>query len=256
MLVTNKKPSEGIEIHPPFVETRREGIEEFRRYHEDRHVLKIWVEVEAVASDVVRIVVPLPPPNADSGKAVSGQDLHKPVESTARHDLVMTGVVANPPTLDPQKPHQPAGKQMNPNAFGKQNAINADSEQHCDQTEGEESDVPFLVEEAHFGELVDELSVVLGDLGDGVVSEIVAGEELVEILPGFSGVVGDEGIGGVLASEVKQWMLAAGVGVGPVGDIVDLSLDGDPEISWLLVLPELFLRNVLPWLCHWSYTEI
>lgn len=218
-------------------------------------MLEIRVEVEAVAGEVVSVVVPLPPRNADSGEAVSGQDLRKAVESTARHDLVMTGIMANPAALDPQKPHQPAGEQMNPDTLRPHNAINADGEHHCDGTEGEENAVSFLLEKPHLGELVDQLSVVLGDLGGRVVSEIIPSEELVQILPGFSRVVSDEGVGGVLAGEVEQWKLAAGVVVGPLGDIVDLSLDGDPQISWRPVLPELFLGNVLPrrWLRHWRH---
>lgn len=83
----------------------------------------------------------------------------------------------------------------------------------------------FLVEEAELGELGHELSVVLGDLGDGVVLEVEAIEEGVEVAPGGGGMEGDEGVGDVLTREGKEGEGAARVGFGPIGDVVDLALD-------------------------------
>lgn len=91
---------------------------------------------------------------------------------------------------------------MQQNPFTVKNAVNASCKHYCDGTHGDEKAVAFLVEEAHFGELVGELSVVLGHLGDRVVLQVEAVEEFVEELEGDAAVEGDECVGGVLAGEV------------------------------------------------------
>lgn len=81
-------------------------MKEFRGYHEEGHVLQIGIEIEAVAGDVVGIVVPLPPSDADPGQTVPGQDLGYSVEPFRGHDLVVARIVAQPSTLNPDKSHQ------------------------------------------------------------------------------------------------------------------------------------------------------
>ena len=58
-----------------------------------------------------------------------------------------------------------------------------------------------------------------------VVSDVVAGEEAVEAVPGGSGVERGERVGYVLADEVEDDRVASGVGVDPIGDVVDFALD-------------------------------
>lgn len=105
---------------------------------------------------------------------------------------------------------------MHARAVGEQDTGNTGAEHNDDEGEQYEGDVSLLFKEAHFGELGEEGTVVAGDIGDGVVFEVVAGEEVVEVAVGGVGVKGEECIGDVLAGEVEEWLLAAGMVEGPL----------------------------------------
>ena len=103
MLITNQKPREGLEIHLSFIESGSEGVEKARGDDEEGQMLEIGVEVEAVACNVVGVVVPLPPADADSGEDIAGENLDCSVEAGVEHDIVMAGVVAYPAALNPEE---------------------------------------------------------------------------------------------------------------------------------------------------------
>ena len=86
----------------------------------------------------------------------------------------------------------------------------------------------FVFEEAEFAKLRGHAAVITGDLRDLEVSDVVAGEEVVEVVPRGSGVERDERVGYVLADEVEDHRVASGVGFDPIGDVVDFALDRDP----------------------------
>ncbi|KAG6394929.1 hypothetical protein SASPL_145520 [Salvia splendens] len=92
---------------------------------------------QAVAGNVVRVVVALPPRDADSGEAVAGEDLDKSIGVPCKHDLVMAGVVAEPAALDPQKPHGAASEGVEECAVAENDDVEAEGEEHCDGVEGE-----------------------------------------------------------------------------------------------------------------------
>lgn len=243
VLVADEEPGHRVEVHPPLVEAGCQGAEEARGDDEEGHVLEVGVVVEAVAGNVVRIVVPLPPANADARQAVPSEDLGKAVEGGIGHDLVVARVVAEPAGLDPDEAHQAAAGQVDPGAPRGNDAVDTEGQQDKHRGEGDEDTVPLLLEEPHPGKLRGKPAVVLGDLGDPVVAE-AAHVEAVEVLPGGPRVVGYECVGDILPGEVQEGQISAGMIFQPRGHIVNLALDRDPQILRSVVLPELFRGNV------------
>ena len=188
-------------------------------------MLKIWVEVEAVARNVVRVVVPLPPGNADSGENVAGKDLRGAVEAAVEHDVVVAGVMANPAALNPEEADHGAGEQVNERAVGEDDAADAEREEGEDEGEQDEGGVALAFEEVEFGELGVELPVVGGGGGDGVVGEEGASGECGEEGGGGGRVEGEEGVSGVCAGDGEKREGAAGMAVEPGGDVVDFAVD-------------------------------
>jgi len=225
VLVTDQKPSEGIENKLSIVESGSEGVEEPRGDDEEWQVLKIGVEVEAVARNVVRIVVPLPPGNADSGENVAGKDLRDAVEAAVEHDVVVARVMANPAALNPEDSDQGGGEQVHARAVGEDDAADAEREEGEDDGEQDEGGVALAFEELEIGELGEELAVVRGGGGDGVVGEEGASGECGEEGGGGGGVEGEEGVGGVCAGDGEKREGAARVAVEPGGDVVDFAVD-------------------------------
>lgn len=245
VLVANEEPGDGVEVHLPVVVARGEGGEELGGHHEEGHVLEIRIEVEAVAGNVVGVVVALPPGDADAGEAVAGEDLREPVLRRPGHDPVVARVVPHPPALNPEEAHHRAAEEVHPRALRRQHAQHAGAEQRRDEAHGGERNVALPVEQAHAGELAGEAAVVPGHLGHGVALEAAAGVEAAEAAPGGAAgrVEGDEGVGGVLAGEAAEREVAARVVLDPLGDVVDLALDGDPEVAGLVVARQLFGRD-------------
>ncbi|PON56786.1 hypothetical protein TorRG33x02_295470 [Trema orientale] len=68
---------------------------QLRRHGEDRNVLKIWIIIKAVAGNMMGIMSPFPPSNADPSKAIPSQNLSKFVTSRAYHDLVMPRIMTH-----------------------------------------------------------------------------------------------------------------------------------------------------------------
>lgn len=256
MLVTNQKPSKGIEIQLSVVESGSEGIEKPRGDDEEGQMLEIGVIVEAVACNVVGVVVPLPPADADSGENVAGENLNCAVEAAAEHHVVMAGVVAYPAALNPEKAYQCSGKHVHESAVGEEDA--ADRERKKGENKGEEDGgcVALAVEEVERGEVGEELAVVGGGGGDGVVGKTVGGGEGGEEEGGGVGrVEGEEGVGGVGAGEGEEWEGAAGVAVEPGGDVVDLAVDGDPGVVARVMLAKFIGGNVGCGRLHWSRSD-
>jgi hypothetical protein len=71
-------------------------------------VLKVRIVVEAVADDMVGVVVALPSNNVKPGEAVTGEHLNDSVEEQMASDEVVVGIVAHPPGLDPDEPNEAA----------------------------------------------------------------------------------------------------------------------------------------------------
>lgn len=83
----------------------------------------------------------------------------------------------------------------------------------------------LLLEKPCFGKQGIEVSVIPRNLGNVEILEVIAGEEFVEIFPGGAGMESDECIGYVLAGQIEEGDIAAGVIFGPIGDVVDFALD-------------------------------
>ncbi|PKU65129.1 hypothetical protein MA16_Dca004745 [Dendrobium catenatum] len=66
--------------------------------------------------------------------------------------------------------------------------------------------------------------VVLGEVRYLVIREVVADEEVVEVLPCGGRVEGGEGVGGALASKVEEGYTATRVVSDPMGEVVDLNV--------------------------------
>ncbi|ONK54972.1 uncharacterized protein A4U43_UnF9020 [Asparagus officinalis] len=150
----------------------------------------------------------------------------------------VAGIMADPTRLNPRKPHQETGEKVDRPRLITEHEADGGREQKGHEREGEGGAVALAVEEAEPRELVDQAAVIGGDLRDFVVGE-VAHVEAFEVGPGGGGMVGDEGVGGVLAGEVKEREIAAGVRFEPMSDIVDFALDADPEVGGGVVLAEL-----------------
>ncbi|KAI3411220.1 Cytochrome b5 heme-binding domain-containing protein [Psidium guajava] len=245
MLVAHQQPRQEVELEFPTVEDGGEGIEEPGGDGEHRDVLEVGVVVEAVAGDVVGVVGPLPPRDADPGDAVAREDLGQPVVAVGGHHLVVPRVVPNVRALDPEQPEQDGAEEVDRGALAGHHAVHAEGQHRRDGHEGPHRDVSLPLEEPQAGELSVELPVVLGHLGGDEVPDAVPGEQRVQVLPGGSGVVRHEGVGHVLAGQGEERDLAAGVALGPLGDVVHLPLDRDPQIPRGGVLLELLRRNVL-----------
>ncbi|KAG6384186.1 hypothetical protein SASPL_156011 [Salvia splendens] len=160
-------------IELPVVEFGGEVGEEAVGDGEHREVLEIGVVIEAVARDVVRVVRPLPPRNADAGEAV--------FENVGEETVAA------------------------------EDAVEAGGEEEGDEAEAVDHAVAFLLEHSGSGELRREGAVIARHFRDVEVAEVVAGEETVQVLPGGARVEGDECVGDVLASEIEKRNLAAGV---------------------------------------------
>ena len=57
-------------------------------------MLEVGIVIEGITRDVVRVVCPFPPRDADSGDALPDEDSGKLIPPAGRHHLVMTGIVA------------------------------------------------------------------------------------------------------------------------------------------------------------------
>jgi hypothetical protein len=128
-------------------------MEEFRRYHKERNVLQIRIEIKTVTTYVMGIVVLLPPGNTYPSKAIPSKDLSEAIESRRGHYLVMPRVMSKPPTLNPKTPHQTPTSQMYQRAIREQNTVNTNSKKHCHGAKRKGCRVPLLFKQAHLGEL-------------------------------------------------------------------------------------------------------
>ena len=128
---------------------------------------------------------------------------------------------------------------MNKSTFTTQNTIHTNRKQHCDEHHGNQNPMSLFFKQTHFGELQIELSVIFRDLRDCVILEKVAIEEPVEMLPSCGRMKRHVSICYILTSKVQQWQIATWVGFHPIGDIIHLTLNADPEIPWLIVCFEL-----------------
>lgn len=155
--------------------------------------------VKTVAGDMVGIVSPFPPRNADSGQTISGEKLSEFIVTATRHYLVVAGIVTDVSALDPEETQQAAGTQMSQNAVASQNAVKHDGEHESDGCEGDGGDAAFLVEQTNFGKLGDQSPVVSGHLCDFEILKIIPGEEFVQVFPRSAGMVSYERIGYILA---------------------------------------------------------
>lgn len=95
-------------------------------------MLKIRVKVETVTGNVVSVVVPLPPSDANSGEDIAGENLNETVEAGSEHDVVVTRVVANPTALDPSEANDSGGEQVSPRAVGEEDEGDAEREEEED----------------------------------------------------------------------------------------------------------------------------
>lgn len=77
------------------------------------------------------------------------------------------------------------------------------------------------------------------------IVEVIACEEAVELFPGSAWMVGYEGVSGVLTSQIQERLIPARVILNPDRDIVNLTLNRDPEIPRFVVTLELLKSNVL-----------
>lgn len=117
---------------------------------------------------------------------------------------------------------------MDQDIVGAEDAVEAGGEERGDEEEAVDGVVAFLLEHSGSRELSREVPVIPRHLRDVEILEVVAGEEFVEILPCGGRVEGDEGVGDVLASQIEEGNLAAGVRFRPICDIVNFTLDRDP----------------------------
>lgn len=246
MLVADQEPRNGIKGHRSFMEIGGEGVEQLRGDGEEWNVLQIWIEVEAIAGHVMGIVGSLPPCNAYSGEAISCDDLSQSIQAWANHDVIMAGIVPYPSRLDPEITQNPAGGEVRQGAGGGDDQVNGSEEEGEHEAERKEHTVALFFEKTELRELGDKAAVILGNFRGLVVGKVIANEKSVEQVPGGGGMVGDESVGDVLAGEIEERDLSAGMVFDPIAYIVHLSLDGNPQIGGGFVLLELLRRNVLP----------
>lgn len=147
VLVANQEPRQRIKIQFPSIKTRRNRIEEVGRDRKDRNVLKIRIMVKAIAGNVVSIVSPFPPRNADPSDAIPSQELRQFVVSTAGHDLVMPGIMTNVSTLNPEKPQQNSASHMDPKAIVPQYTINNQEKHNGNRNKGVHDSMTLFLEQ-------------------------------------------------------------------------------------------------------------
>lgn len=103
----------------------------------------------------------------------------------------------------------------------------------------------LFLKQPKFDKLTVELSIVLGNLRDSEIFEIIPSEELVKVFPGSAWMIGNEGVSDILTSQIQERSIPARVILNPARDIVNLTLDRDPQIPWFVVIFELLAGNVL-----------
>lgn len=103
----------------------------------------------------------------------------------------------------------------------------------------------LFLKQPKFDKLTVELSIVLGNLRDSEIFEIIPSEELVKVFPGSAWMIGNEGVSDILTSQIQERSIPARVILNPARDIVNLTLDRDPQIPWFVVIFELLRGNVL-----------
>ena len=229
VLVADEEFGGGVEREGPLVEVGPYVAEELGGDGEERHVLEVRVMVEAVAGDVVRVVVALPPGDAEAGEAVAGEHLDDAVEERVARDAVVARVVAHPAGLDPDEADEPPREEVRGGGGAGEDEVERGVEEDGHEGELDLGGGADALEEARGGELREEAAVVGGRGGDGVVGE-AADEEAAEERARRGRVVGGEGVGGVLPREGDEREVAAGVVGEPGRDVVDVAGDGDPEV--------------------------
>lgn len=126
MLVTNEELGYGIKRQGALVADRPKVVEELGGDSKERQVLEVRVMVEAVAGDVVCVVVELPPGDAKAGEAVPRDDLQEAVERGVGGELVVARVMANPARLDPDEADEAPGEQVRESAGAGEDAVEGD----------------------------------------------------------------------------------------------------------------------------------
>ena len=229
VLVADEEFGCGVEGEGAAVEVGPDVAEELWGDGEERHVLEVRVVVEAVAGDVVRVVVAFPPGDAEAGEAVAGEDLEDAVEERVACDAVVARVVAHIAGLDPDEADEAAGEEVRGGGGAGEDEVERGAEERGHDGELDLGGGADAVEEARGGELREEAAEVGGGRGDGVVGE-AADEEAAEDRARGGRVVGGEGVGGVLPREGDEREVPAGVVGQPRRDVVDVAGDGDPEV--------------------------
>jgi hypothetical protein len=238
VLVADEEFRGGVEGQGPLVEAGPYVAEQLGGDSEERHVLEVRVMIQAVAGDVVRVVVAFPPRDAEASEAVSGEDLHDAVQERMARDAVVARVVAHPAGLDPDEADEPPSEHVRRGAGAGEDEVERRVEEDGHQGELYPGGGADALEEARGGELRQEAAVVGGRGGDGVVGE-AADEEAAEERARRGRVVGGEGVGGVLPRQGDEREVAARVVGKPGRHVVHVARDGDPEVGGGRVLAEL-----------------
>jgi hypothetical protein len=228
VLVADQELGRGVEHQGALVEVGPEA-EQLGGDGEERHVLEVRVVVEAVAGNVVGVVVALPPRDAEAGEAVAGEHLEEAVERGVPRDPVVPRVVPHPPGLDPDEPDEPAGEEVRPRARAGEDAVERGAEEEQHPGDLHLRGGPHPLEQPRGGELREEAAEVGGRRRDRVVLE-PAHEEPPQERARRRRVVGGERVGGVLPRQRQERDVAARVVGHPRRDVVHVPGDGDPQV--------------------------
>lgn len=135
--------------------------------------MQIGVMIETITSNVMCIMVSLPPRNGYTGKAVAGKNLNNTVQSRVWNDLVVTGIMTEPSRLNPTATHYKSSQEMQKERFllNKDDKRNRSEKENEGGENGNRKDKAFLLKESFRGESSDEIPIRKGGRGNFAIGD-------------------------------------------------------------------------------------
>lgn len=110
MLVSNCELGNGVAFHDAVVVGAAQRLEKSMRYREKGHMLDVWIMFGGVGHDVVDVVVPFPPAEAESAEEVGDYDSNYGVVGEIVRYAHMSCIVGREDQLVPKKAEKEPGE--------------------------------------------------------------------------------------------------------------------------------------------------
>mmetsp|Transcript_44620 Transcript_44620/g.128957 ORF Transcript_44620/g.128957 Transcript_44620/m.128957 type:complete len:429 (+) Transcript_44620:260-1546(+) len=242
VLMTHRPLAEGVHGHPLVVVRRPKRLAPNAGadgHH--RHVLDIRIVLDRIASNVVRVMVPLPPARGDAHQG----DQHGAYQVVLHEhvsDAAVAEVVAQPGELLPEEANSDSAGHADHGVLPMERQVErGQQEQHVPCAHFRI--VPHVcLEEAPAQELLAHSPEIRDVWENGVVCDLADQEGREHVLENPRGMVIGEHIGAILASHVLHGQDAPWMLVHVTCNIVHQSVHHNPEVAPIAVLSDLFHR--------------